>query len=78
MGKRMFEQGEASWPEDVPFHVPVYVLTHETREPWVRPGGILDVLHWFWLWPVYAAALLVFGVVLVAAQRRSRPAVQLP
>ena len=39
MGKRMFEQGEASWPEDVPFHVPVYVLTHETREPWVRPGG---------------------------------------
>lgn len=41
-------------------------------------GGILDVLHWFWLWPVYVAALLVFGLVLVAAQRRSRPAVQLP
>jgi dihydrofolate reductase len=39
MGKRMFEQGEASWPEDAPFHTPVYVLTHETREPWARPGG---------------------------------------
>src|SRR5690606_22287030 len=22
-----------------PFHTPVYVLTHEKREPWVRPGG---------------------------------------
>jgi dihydrofolate reductase len=39
MGKRMFEQGEASWPEEAPFHTPVYVLTHEKREPWVRPGG---------------------------------------
>jgi dihydrofolate reductase len=39
MGKRMFEQGEISWPEEAPFHSPVYVLTHEKREPWVRPGG---------------------------------------
>ena len=39
MGKRMFEQGEASWPEEAPFHTPVYVLTHKKREPWVRPGG---------------------------------------
>lgn len=39
MGKRMFEQGEASWPEEAPFHRPVYVLTHSKREPWVRPGG---------------------------------------
>jgi dihydrofolate reductase len=39
MGKRMFEQGERSWPEDAPFHSPVYVLTHEKREPWVRVGG---------------------------------------
>ncbi len=39
MGKRMFDQGEASWPEEAPFHTPVYVLTHEKREPWVRPGG---------------------------------------
>ncbi|GLC24648.1 dihydrofolate reductase family protein [Roseisolibacter agri] len=39
MGKRMFDQGEVAWPEDAPFHTPVYVLTHEQREPWVRPGG---------------------------------------
>src|SRR4051794_40658685 len=39
MGKRMFEQGERSWPEEAPFHTPVYVLTHEKRDPWVRPGG---------------------------------------
>jgi dihydrofolate reductase len=39
MGKRMFEQGAASWPEEAPFHVPVFVLTHERRDPWVRPGG---------------------------------------
>ena len=39
MGKRMFEQGEVAWPEEAPFHPPVYVLTHQQREPWVRPGG---------------------------------------
>ena len=39
MGKRMFDQGEVSWPEEAPFHTPVYVLTHTQREPWVRPGG---------------------------------------
>ena len=39
MGKRMFDQGEISWPEDAPFHTPVYVLTNEKREPWARPGG---------------------------------------
>jgi dihydrofolate reductase len=39
MGKRMFEQGEVSWPEEAPFHSPVYVLTQEKRDPWVRPGG---------------------------------------
>jgi dihydrofolate reductase len=39
MGKRMFEGGELGWPEDAPFHTPVYVLTHEQREPWPRPGG---------------------------------------
>ena len=39
MGKRMFEEGEAAWPEKAPFGNPVFVLTHEKREPWVRPGG---------------------------------------
>ena len=39
MGKRVFDQGEIAWPEEAPFHTPVYVLTHQQREPWVRPGG---------------------------------------
>jgi dihydrofolate reductase len=39
MGKRMFIEGEANWPEESPFHCPVFVLTHEKREPWKRPGG---------------------------------------
>jgi dihydrofolate reductase len=39
MGKRMFEAGEIAWPEEAPFHAPVFVLTHEQREPWIRPGG---------------------------------------
>lgn len=39
MGKRMFDQGEQAWPEEAPFHTPVFVVTHEEREPWERPGG---------------------------------------
>jgi len=39
MGKRMFDQGEQAWPEEAPFHTPVFVVTHEKREPWERPGG---------------------------------------
>ena len=31
MGKRMFDQGERAWPEEAPFHTPVYVLTHEKQ-----------------------------------------------
>ncbi len=39
IGKRMFDAGERSWPEEAPFHTPVFVVTHVKREPWVRPGG---------------------------------------
>jgi dihydrofolate reductase len=39
LGKRMFDLGEKSWPEDAPYHTPVFVLTHEKRDPWERPGG---------------------------------------
>lgn len=38
MGKRMFEEGEQNWPEDL-YKAPVYVLTHEKREPWVQKGS---------------------------------------
>ncbi|MDP4511853.1 hypothetical protein [Nonomuraea turcica] len=40
MGKRMFDAGEKMWPEEEPFHTPVFVVTHEKRDPWERPGGI--------------------------------------
>jgi len=39
MGRHMFEEGEVGWPEDAPFHAPVFVLTHTAREPWPRKGG---------------------------------------
>jgi len=41
MGKRMFDLGERSWPEEAPFHVPVFVVTHHKRAPWERPGGTI-------------------------------------
>ncbi|MGW7066809.1 dihydrofolate reductase family protein [Streptomyces sp. NPDC054855] len=39
MGKNMFDAGEQMWPEEAPFHTPVFVVTHEKRDPWERPGG---------------------------------------
>jgi len=41
MGKRMFDAGEKMWPEEAPFHTPVFVVTHEKRDPWERPGGTI-------------------------------------
>ncbi len=38
MGKRMFEEGEAVWPNDL-YKADVYVLTHEKRDPWVQEGS---------------------------------------
>ena len=39
MGKRMFDLGEQAWPEEAPFHTPVFVVTPPQRDPWERPGG---------------------------------------
>src|ERR1700678_4794244 len=39
MGRRMFGLGEHAWPEDAPFRTPVFVVTHEKRDPWERQGG---------------------------------------
>jgi len=39
MGKRMFDGGERFWPEEAPFHTPVFVLTHQVRKPWEPPHG---------------------------------------
>ena len=38
MGKRMFDAGEHAWPEEAPFHTAVFVVTHDKRAPWERPG----------------------------------------
>jgi len=38
MGKRMFEEGEVHWKEDI-YKADVYVLTHEQREPWIQKGS---------------------------------------
>ena len=27
------------WPEEAPFHTQVFVVTHDKRDPWERPGG---------------------------------------
>lgn len=37
MGKRMFEEGEVSWPNDL-YKADVFVLTHEKRDPWIQDG----------------------------------------
>lgn len=39
MGNGMFDAGEKMWPEEAPFHTPVFVVTHGKRDPWERPGG---------------------------------------
>jgi dihydrofolate reductase len=30
---------KGAWGANPPFHTPVFVLTHNAREPWVRPGA---------------------------------------
>jgi dihydrofolate reductase len=47
MGRNMFGGGDGPWDEswtgwwgaDPPYHVPVFVLTHHSREPLVMQGG---------------------------------------
>jgi dihydrofolate reductase len=38
VGRRMFDNARG-WGESPPFHKPVFVLTHETREPEEKDGG---------------------------------------
>jgi dihydrofolate reductase len=39
MGRRMAEGGEIPWGEEPPFHAPVFVVTHRSRERLERKGG---------------------------------------
>jgi hypothetical protein len=57
MGKRMFEEGEANWPEEAPFHTPVFVpcfvmvdykeqnTTAERRGAAWRISGVFDLME---------------------------------
>jgi dihydrofolate reductase len=38
LGRRMFDNAKG-WGDNPPFHVPVFVLTHEARAPEVKEGG---------------------------------------
>jgi dihydrofolate reductase len=38
LGRRMFENARG-WGDNPPFHTPVFVLTHERREPLEKAGG---------------------------------------
>ncbi|MBA3384657.1 MAG: dihydrofolate reductase family protein [Actinobacteria bacterium] len=38
LGRRMFDNAKG-WGDDPPFHVPVFVLTHETRDDLAKQGG---------------------------------------
>jgi dihydrofolate reductase len=38
LGKRMYDNADG-WGENPPFHVPVFVLTHDSRETLVKEGG---------------------------------------
>jgi dihydrofolate reductase len=38
LGRRMFENAHG-WGDEPPFHTPVFVLTHERREPLEKAGG---------------------------------------
>ena len=42
MGKRMFDQGEIAWPEEAPFHTPVYCLPTRSANPGFAPVGRLS------------------------------------
>lgn len=39
MGRRMFNHGEKPWGDNPPFHMPVFVVTHQARPPRVKEGG---------------------------------------
>jgi dihydrofolate reductase len=39
MGKRMFDAGFEPWGDPPPYHMPVFIVTHEKREPMPMQGG---------------------------------------
>jgi dihydrofolate reductase len=39
VGRRMLDLGIGPWGENPTFHMPIFVLSHETREPITKQGG---------------------------------------
>ena len=39
IGKRMFDVGFEPWGDPPPFHMPVFIVTHQAREPVPMQGG---------------------------------------
>ena len=39
IGKRMFTLAEEAWGDDPPFHMPVFIVTHEPRDRDEKQGG---------------------------------------
>ncbi|HLZ24181.1 MAG TPA: dihydrofolate reductase family protein [Ktedonobacterales bacterium] len=39
LGRVSVRSGRLAWPEEAPYHTPVFVVTHTKRDPWERPGG---------------------------------------
>ena len=39
IGKRMFDVGFEPWGDPPPFHMPVFIVTHQAREPLPMQGG---------------------------------------
>jgi dihydrofolate reductase len=44
IGRRMFDVGEEPWGDPPPFGMPVFVVTHERRDPMPMQGG---TTYWF-------------------------------
>src|SRR5215208_3428752 len=38
MGRRMFDEGEGPWGDNPPYHMPVFVVTHQARGTLVKEG----------------------------------------
>jgi dihydrofolate reductase len=39
MGRRMFDLGVEPWGNNPPFHMPVFVVTHDASDPLAKEGG---------------------------------------
>jgi dihydrofolate reductase len=39
MGRRMFDGGEGPWGDNPPYHAPVFIATHRSRETVTKQGG---------------------------------------